>query len=287
MTTLFTDQSGQHLLEEIRTIFQTKPIFRKRDKHIIFVCGGRKNRRRTMRRRFLDWSKTKFPAMVPILAEDAFRPTDFYETPTGIDLARFEKIMGSIADGVVVFPESAGSYAEVGYFADRDISEKILIANSLKHQVKDSFLNLGPIRRIDTASFFRPAIQLRHRCLDFSPLKQRLERITRGNRRRRFEYKPFWQMDYKEKFLATLQLLSILQPIDLEELNVCLKVVFGDIKTQQVGHIVGILHAAGFIICDDDLFKMPPKIQPLLEIEGIEIGKIRLRVGFYYKKNRR
>jgi hypothetical protein len=273
----FSNPSGQRLLADLRAIFRKEPIFQTRGRHIVFVCGGStKGRARTMRRAFLEWSKVNFLEIIPILAEDAFRPTEYYDPPTNIDLVKFETIIGEIADCVVVFPESVGSYAEIGYFAaKRTVSRKILVANYLSYQTEDSFLNLGPIRVLDHLSFLKPTVQLPRPCTDFSPLKRRLKRLIPDRKRRRFEFRPYWQLDYKAKFLVTLQLISLLQPIDLAGLNLCVEAVFESTKPQEIGHIVAILYAAKYLRAQDDRFALAARMQPLLEFRRSDAEKLR------------
>jgi len=284
----FSDASASSLLAQLRSIFEDKRVTRKQGKHIVFVCGGpTRSRKKSTRRRFLEWSKTNFREILPLLAEDAYKPTVFYDPPTIIDLAEFETIICEIADCIVVFPESAGSFAEIGYFAAKDlVSKRILVANSVSLQSEDSFISLGPIRKIDRTSFLEPAVQLPKACTDFAPIKKRLKkRLIDSAQARRFEYKPYWKLGYKEKFLAAFQLISILQPIGLESLHSCFKAVFEESRPQEIGHVVAILHAAGYVRSHTDLFALAPGIQPLLEFEGVEMSKIRASVLLYYKKN--
>ena len=286
MTDLFSEPSGQRLLVDLRALFEKSPVFQRKDKHIIFVCGGpTKTRAKTMRRRFLEWSKKNFPEIISILAEDAFRPTEYYKSPSDIDLAAFETIIGEIADCVVLFPESVGSYAEIGYFANKNIiSKKILVANCIGYQTEDSFLNLGPIRMLDQLSFLKPTVQLPCPCTNFSPLKKRMKRLLSSSKRRRFNFRPYWKMNYREKFLATLQLISLLQPVDLDGLNTCVKAVFDSTKPEEIGHLVAILDAAGYLQSKDDCFSLAGGMRPLLEFEGANLEKFRTQVVYHYRK---
>jgi len=292
MADQFSGPAGLSLLTDLRQIFENKPVFQKRDRHIVFVCGGpTKARKKSMRRKFLEWSKSNFPEILPLLAEDAYKPTEFYDPPTTIDLADFEAIICDIADCVVLFPESAGSYAEIGYFAAKDgISRMVLVVNSLVLQSEDSFLSLGPIRRINRLSYLEPTIQLARLCRDFSPLKKRLKKRLRETvKTRRFVYKPYWELKYREKFLAAFQLISILEPIDLEGLKTSFEQIFRASflasKEQELEHIVAILHAAGYVRSRDEFFMLAPGADPLLEFKGVEMRKIRSDVLYYYKKN--
>jgi hypothetical protein len=114
-----------------------------------------------MRRQFVDWARTALPDFVVVLAESAFRETLFHDPPEFINLSKFETLVAEISDCVLIFPESAGSFAEVGYFSMVDgVSQKVLIANDLKFQAEESFANLGPISTFNETSWLRPAIHV-------------------------------------------------------------------------------------------------------------------------------
>ena len=100
-----------------------------------------------MRSEFLRWSTKNFPEVVTLLAEDAYRHTKIYDQPETVNLSEFEQIIGTVADCVLLFPESEGSFAELGLFSNTaEIRRKILVANAIVYQSKDSFLNLVLIK---------------------------------------------------------------------------------------------------------------------------------------------
>src|ERR1700740_772091 len=97
----FQHPSGISLLAEVRAAFRNKPIFQKKEKPVIFLCGGPANsRKRTMRRDFLRWANANFPEIVTLLAEDAYKHTTIYDPPETVNLSEFEKIIGTISDCV-------------------------------------------------------------------------------------------------------------------------------------------------------------------------------------------
>jgi hypothetical protein len=153
-------------------------------------------------------------------------------------------------------------------------------------QSEDSFLSLGPIRKIDRVSYLEPTVQLADLRRDFSLVKKRLKkRLRKPTTVRRFEYKPYWKLKYREKFLVAFQLISILQPIDLQGLKTSFDQVFESSKMPEIGHIVAILHAAGYVRSRDEFLMLAPGVDPLLEFKGVEMGKIRASVLYYYRKN--
>jgi hypothetical protein len=93
----FAHPTGERLLSEVRTIFENKPIFHRRDKPFVFVCGGSTKRRsRTIRRKFLEWAEHGVPNVVSVLAEDAYDYTHLYDPPEVVNLSDFEGFIGEI-----------------------------------------------------------------------------------------------------------------------------------------------------------------------------------------------
>lgn len=69
------------------------------------------------------------------------------------DLLRFEQEAGQLSKLLVIFSESPGSFAELGAYANEpELSSRTLIVLDAKYRStahQTSFLNLGPIRRIE------------------------------------------------------------------------------------------------------------------------------------------
>lgn len=109
--------SGTVLLDEVKTIFETKKIVQKIDRHIIFVCGGSiKDYSRSARKRFLKYAKKNLSKFRIFLAEDASKDLTNYDNPQFINIAGFESLVTAVSDCIILFPESPGSIAEVGFF---------------------------------------------------------------------------------------------------------------------------------------------------------------------------
>ncbi|HEY1648921.1 MAG TPA: retron St85 family effector protein [Terracidiphilus sp.] len=144
--------------ELIRGLSENFYIHRLR--RIVFVCGGEIDpAKANLRSDFVIWAQKNIESdALILLSETAYRAA----TEIGksfINIAIFEELLASISDCVLIFPESAGSYSEVGIFAVTDsIRNKTLIANDSSHEKNDSFLNLGPIHAINTVSLFTPSV---------------------------------------------------------------------------------------------------------------------------------
>ncbi len=274
------------LLSEVRNTFEHKPVFQNQRKPVIFLCGGPLNPpKANMRSEFLRWASKRFPEIVTLLAEDAYRHTKIYDQPETVNLSEFEAIIGTISDCVLLFPESEGSFAELGLFSNvTEIRNKVLVANPIKFQTKDSFLNLGPIKSIDKASFLSPTVQIlkKGRRYDFEPLRERLERLTMRTRRRSFKYAPYKQLDHLGRFLITLELISIFRFVTFESLAHCVRVAFGSANHKQLKRTLSILAGAGYVQVNGPFFSLQRGKNSLLEFEDMRIEDIAARALDYY-----
>jgi hypothetical protein len=286
----FRHPSATSLLAEVRAAFENKPIFQNKKKPVVFLCGGPLvSSKRNMRRDFLRWSSKNFPEVVTLLAEDAYRHTNNYDKPEAVNLSEFEQIIGTISDCVLLFPESAGSFAELGLFSNvNEIREKMLVANLITYQSQDSFLNLGPIRSIDRKSFLSPTVQIlqHHGRFDFEPLRTRLERLTNRTNRKSFKYAPYKSLDHLGRFLVTLEMISIFKFVTLESLGECIRAAFGAAGNKQLKRTLSILVGADYIRERNSFFSMISGKRSLLEFEDIRIEDFSARALNYYQEHR-
>jgi hypothetical protein len=285
----FQHPSALSLLAEVRKAFEQKPIFQNKKKPVIFLCGGPLgSHQRNMRSEFLRWSTKNFPEVVTLLAEDAYKHTKIYDKPEIINLSEFEQIIGTVADCVLLFPESEGSFAELGLFSNMaEIRRKILVANSIAYQSKDSFLNLGPIQSIDKKSFLRPTVQIikQRGRFNFEPLRERLERLTDRTHRKSFKYAPYQELDHLGKLLITLEMINIFQFVTVESLAHCIRATFDAASQKPLRRTLSILAGAGYIREHEAFFSMQKGKRSLLEFEDIRMEDLEARALNYYEKH--
>jgi len=164
----FGHPRGVRLLDEVKAILLGQGnIFQRKDHFILFVCGGDASETAdTLRANFLRWAKSELADFITLLAESAYQQTYSEDAPELINLGTFERLIAEICDGVLIFPESVGSYAEIGFFSNTSVKKRVLVANEEPHYSRDSFMNLGPILTIDRASSLRPAIPIRRESLE-------------------------------------------------------------------------------------------------------------------------
>jgi hypothetical protein len=285
----FAHPTGERLLSEVRLIFENKPVFHKRDKPFVFVCGGSTTgRSKKLRGKFLAWAKSRLREVVFVLAEDAYAYTHFYDPPEAVNLAEFEEVIGEIADCVVLFPESAGSFAELGLFSGNvKIRSKTLVVNPVSYSSKETFVNLGPVATIDQNSFLKPSLPITfiRRRYNFSSIRARLQRVVKKNRRKSFAYKPYRSLTLFEKFLVILEMVHLLQILSFDDLEKCLVWTFDGAVRRDMWPLLSVLLGMGFIEFKDGYYMLAPKVTSLLEFEDVQIEDLRVRVREHYEKN--
>lgn len=108
----------------------------------IFLCGGSMTGN-SARELFHDLCKNeknlsvKFPEGLfdELLEKNAY------------NLLELEELLANSVDAIVIFPESPGSFAELGAFAEStSLRDKIVCISERKYSRNFSFINLGPIR---------------------------------------------------------------------------------------------------------------------------------------------
>lgn len=240
----------------------------------------------SLRKQFIEWSEANLPEFICLVAEEALKDNFAGEGRSFVNLAKFETVIADIADCVLIFPESPGSFAEAGFFANsKVVREKTLVINPLLLQTTDSFLNLGPIDTISSVSFLKPTLLLNE--ADFTPVGQRLrERVKWPAHRERLPYQAFGQSNFKQKLLVVFEVLRLLRLADLKTLSYVLRACFGGSpKKQELKHLLRILLAAKFIQRNQETeyFTTVPGVA-LVEIEHLEIERVFAQVQFFYQK---
>jgi hypothetical protein len=285
----FQNRSGAKLLTELRLIFKAKPVFQRKTLHVLFVCGG-PVAGDSMRAEFIKWAKIALPDFKVLLAEDAFKEALFHDPPKFINLAVFEKLIAEISDVILIFPESAGSLAEVGYFsAIEGVRNKILVVNDRRYEAEDSFVTLGPVSAINAESFLQPAL---HVCspglgIDFSPLEKRLGRIKDRSkvRRKLIQHQYFRKLDYGQQLCVLFEIIRILRAVTKEGLSRAIKNAYGRPNELDLEILLSVLVAANWISMRDEFFVPDKSSLSLLEIEGTEIEQLSARALFYYREH--
>lgn len=138
-----------------------------RQSNIIFVCGG--NEPSHMRKLLQSKFESSLPGYQFFEPEFAMRKYWTLGDDEPFDITTFEELIGELSHSIIIFPEVPGSLAELGYFSAKpELSKKILLVLNEAHLKKDSFISIGPAKKIADVSTFQPNIEMDYRKPDFT-----------------------------------------------------------------------------------------------------------------------
>ena len=213
-----------------------------RQSNIIFVCGG--NSEDSMRRRF----QAEFSRLLPDFEffEPEFAMKSYFSLGDRhpFDIAEFEELVGELSHSIVIFPEAPGSFAETGYFSARpELARKIVLAIDSRRQRHDSFISLGPAKKIHDASLFQPNIQFDYDCPDFSIISTRItERAPLHKTRQHFCVSTFAETSTFELYALIQQLVYLLVLATIDDIEFFLRSIFqSQLSLSKVKKVVSIL----------------------------------------------
>ena len=280
----------RRLLLNIRDTFRTKEIVEVHRKPLLFVCGGATNGpQSSLRKEFLVWAAIELTDFLFLLAEDAMQDSFANEGRYFVNLSKFESLIADVSDGVLIFPESEGSYAELGYFSHAEVKRKTFVANRIAFQTSDSFINHGPIHSIESTSYLK---QVRltttdEGVTDFTPIKNRLQQaIKMPEDRRRVEYGRFASLNFRHRRSLTFELVRLLQLANLDTIRYAIAKCFdpANPSKKDVTNLLRILQAARWVDRHDEYFFASKGVE-LVEIKHVEKELLVARTRMYYQKH--
>ena len=119
--------------------------------YLVFLCGGDGKQEHHLRHKFYKYfEKEKKDSHITLInVEDVYDSFHIDSDGSRINLVHFEEDLGLLSDLILVFPESAGSYAETGLFSSKEeLFKKTLIVNNRSYNESESFILNGPIKHI-------------------------------------------------------------------------------------------------------------------------------------------
>ena len=196
-----------------------------------------------MRSRFLKFAERELSNCHIFLAEYALEALVSEDGAGRHDLTAIEEFIGEIADAIVLFPESPGSFAELGYFSKTlELARKSLVISDYNLQGQDGFIALGPIHLIDKASIYKPSIQLIYgEQADFKHISQRLAK--RIKRTRKSFLKEAGSLTDREYFFAVFELIRIFRAITVDGIEYVVKSIFE--RARPPNHQAGCCDTSG------------------------------------------
>lgn len=165
------DKEFKFLAEEIKNKF-LKPKLK--SETTIFICGADKNDTTKARYKISElisndrWLKRWVEFVYP---EDIFE--ELLYSSESKDLLSLEGLLAKTVDIILMIPESPGSFAELGAFAnDEKLRKKMICVLDSKYKKHKSFINQGPIKLVKKEN--KGSIIF----IDFENLENEIEKVT-------------------------------------------------------------------------------------------------------------
>ena len=110
----FSYGEAKPLLKRVATFFDSGKACISANRNLLFVCGGSMDEDK-MRPRFRAFAKERLPQWHIFIAERTWPDLVSRDGAEHHNLGVIEELIGQIADAIVLFAESPGSFAELGY----------------------------------------------------------------------------------------------------------------------------------------------------------------------------
>ena len=215
----------------LKTILKrNNSFYYSKENFIVFVCGAsvKIDNKINARKRFLEYAEKHLKEYDFFIAEDFLFTDD-----TLSDLLSLEAKMTSYSDCIMIFLESYSAGAELGAFSIQDdLAKQLLVINDIEHKNNSSFIEKGPLAKIDKNSKFAPVIYCKlNMVLESIPqIKKALEK-NHGSQNKGVKISDidsFKTLSPKRRLLFLLDLITIFSPLTKMELVALLKELFGD-----------------------------------------------------------
>jgi hypothetical protein len=133
-------------LEQIAKVIKEKIFVVRNKKVTVFLCGADITNKNTARSKMASIFGN-YPRYELLYPEDLF--DDLLAGQGQYSLLALENILADSVDAIVLFPESPGSFAEIGAFSNNEkLVKKLIILSNKKYKSDKSFINYGPYRLI-------------------------------------------------------------------------------------------------------------------------------------------
>lgn len=282
---------GEKLYSDLEKLFISGKSFISPHQHFCFICGAGHGTQGSIREEFLIFI-SKNPdkhSILPIIAEEAI---DEFLNGDGShskpDLGEFENLIGECVDSVLIFPESAGSLAELGFFAAKDNIRNIaLVVNQNKHQ-GNSFITLGLIPLFNAHSAYNPMLILEdNHDQGFQIVIDRLQ--LKGSKRKyrtRFPYESFETLSNKNQMIALHELIRVFGYITEQNLFESIHKIFKKYDLIKVKRLLAILYAMKYVSrTNDGDYWISKEAPSLLEYDDASFDNAQVSALNFYQTN--
>lgn len=281
--------SSDGILDRVAQVFRNGKAYKTQNLRLLFVCGGPTGPDDdSLRKRFIEFAGDELPEFRVFLSEHAAQDLTRSRRPKFVNLAKFEELLATVADCVILFIESPGSLAELGYFSNADpVIENLMVVNDLCFQTRESFINNGPIHLIHGRSAFSPVVHLDPANLpaEFERIKERLGRFQKRYRER-FSLGAINELSVQDRLFLILEIIRLFCVIDVHGILHVLGRWCGECDEEEVRRLISILLATEYVrrlTSDARAFAVSPGIQTFLDLEKFSFGAFRLELSQHYR----
>ena len=218
-----------------------------RESNIIFVCGG--NAKDHMRPRFrshVEANAPEFDVFHPEFAMENLLSSSLSEP---FDIADFESSIANLSKAVVIFPEAAGSFAETGYFsALPQLAKKTILVLDSDYQGGDSFISLGPAKKIGETSLFQPVLQMSYKAPNFDLVVSRVRRFPLSKTMKQLKWTKLSDLEDFECFCLIHEIVSFMSIATIGDIEYILRGLSGShLSVHRFHQITSILVGSKYL----------------------------------------
>lgn len=216
--------------------------------NIIFVCGG--NQKDHLRMRFRTYCNDNMLNYHILFPEDALSNFFSEALDEPFDIADFEKLIGQLSQAIVIFPEAPGSYAETGYFsAIEDLRKQSILVLDTKFQGSDSFISLGPAKKIDSDSIYRPVVNMDYENPDFDIIASRTRKLNTKKTRKDLNITNYKSLHEFELFSLIHGIVDLRSIATLDDVTYILRGMFSShVSLSSIRKLISILVGSNYLV---------------------------------------
>lgn len=292
MTKISGNQAAQNLISSLESLFNKGQASFSPHQHLTFVCGKRPSTDPadlSLRTQFLSYLEGREGnTILPILAEKAIDEFLDAGVDAALELGSFENLIAACVDSILLFPESEGSFAELGFFAaNPEVIKKTLIANRDEYQ-GNSFINLGLMPIYNRESKYKPMLIIGDDLKKaFDQIVERLELNSVSSKyRKRFPQEQFKQLSPKNQLIAVYELIRALRFVTEENLFAVIGLIFKSYDLETVHRLLALLVAMSYVDRNQHGdYIVKHEAPALLSYNDDLFDKARAQVSLYYRKH--
>ncbi|NGP89282.1 retron St85 family effector protein [Fodinibius halophilus] len=284
-------RGGREALHAFKSSLKNYTSHLTKNSVFIFTCGKRPDNGNTNRERLMKYASEHLKEFRFFKAEKIFKVIGEEE---GRDWLTIEKQLADYSDCIIIVLGSESTFSELGAFMLEDgIAKNVLVINDIEHKNSDSFINLGPLKKLDKKSNFKPVIYTKYKNFSkcFGVVEERIQSLKRERNKRvdLKKYSAFEALQAKDRLLFVLDLIAILSPVKQREVLEMLKFIYGEEESyDDIYTSIPLLLALDLVKKEEGyLIRTLNESRFYYSFIGIDINVIRSAILNNYFKNSR